>query len=268
MNTETLESYADKIPSIALIKSAIAILVCYLLYKLSVYLLIKGGGSIFRSKKSKSYIKMTKNILRYLFVAFAVMLILQTNGINVNSILAGIGIAGIIIGFAVQDILKDMIKGIDIIADDYFHVGDVISYGNVCGKVISIGLRNTKILELKTMNTVSVSNRIIEQVSVISKQLDIVVPMPYEVPVETAEKAVHDILSRISKLEDTESCEYKGVDELAESSIKYRLRIFSNPENHLQLRRDALRCVLLGLADNNISVPYNQIDVHTVLKEH
>jgi len=263
VDIETLETYADKVSHIAAVNSAVIIILCFIIYKALIYLAVKSGKNVFTSKKSKSYMKMSKNILRYVFIVVAILLVLQANGINVSSMLRGIGIVGIIIGFAVQDVLKDMIKGFDIISDDYFHVGDVVLYKNICGKVISIGLKNTKIQDLKTMNIVSVTNRNIEQVEIVSKQLDIIVPMPYEVSVETAEKAAGDILARISRLEAVEKCEYRGVDELAASSINYRLRLFSNPENHLQLKRDALRCVLLGLEENNISVPYNQIDVHT-----
>ena len=36
-----------------------------------------------------------------------------------------------------------------------------------------------------------------------------------------------------------------------------------NPLLKVQMRRNVIRCVLLGLRENNIQVPYNQIDVHT-----
>ncbi len=267
MNTEKLEEVTGEVTEgiahIDLINSVVIIFICFAIYKVISFLFLKSSGSIFRSKKSKSYIKMTRSVLRYVFTAITVLLLLQVNGVNVTSIFAGIGIMGIIIGFAIQDVLKDMIKGFDIITHDYFHVGDVVSYGNIWGKVLVIGLKTTKIEDLKTMNIVSVSNRNIELVEVVSKQLDIIVPMPYEVSVSDAEKAIDDILSAISKLEHTEKCSYCGVDELGASSVNYRLRIICSPEYRLQLRRDALRCVLSGLEQNGISVPYNQLDIHS-----
>lgn len=52
------------------------------------------------------------------------------------------------------------------------------------------------------------------------------------------------------------------ISELADSSIKYQIKVYCNPIDKIQIRRDSLRCVLLGLDKHNISVPYNQIDVH------
>ena len=50
---------------------------------------------------------------------------------------------------------------------------------------------------------------------------------------------------------------------MSESSIDYLINVKSNPAEKLQIRRDAIRCILLELEKNNISVPYNQLDVHT-----
>ena len=56
----------------------------------------------------------------YLLIIINIFAILQINGINVESILAGAGIIGIIFGFAVQDALKDIIRGMTILTDKYF----------------------------------------------------------------------------------------------------------------------------------------------------
>ena len=70
-------------------------------------------------------------------------------------------------------------------------------------------------------------------------------------------KTVHGKLSK-----DVENCEYRGVNDLSDSSVKYQIKVYCKPINKMQVRRDSLRCVLLGLEKNNISVPYNQLDVH------
>ena len=176
--------------------------------------------------------------------------------------LAGVGIASVIVGFAVQDVLKDIIKGIDIISDKYFQVGDVIRYNEIEGKVINIGIKTTKVETLKNKSIISIANRNIEQVEVVSDLIYINIPMPYEVSVETAETVVNDMISNIAENRNVNECKYKGVNNLGDSSIEYFIEISCKPDFKLQVRRDALRTILLELNRNGIEVPYKQIDVH------
>jgi len=260
---ENLEKLIGEIWQTQLIKSIIVVIMSLILYK-SVTLVFKEKDSskLFGSKKGKTYLKMVKSIIRYIFIIVTVLIILQINGINVGSMLAGVGILGVIIGFAVQDALKDIIKGFDIISDSYYQVGDIIKYGDIEGKVLVVGLKTTKIEDVHSKNIISIANRNIDQVEVVSNMINIIVPMPYEVKVIDAEKAINDILELVNGNENIEKSEYRGVDELAESSIYYHIKVYCNPSLKVQTRRDVLRCILLGLDKNNIQVPYNQIDVH------
>ena len=214
------------------------------------------------NKKSRTYIKMTNSIIRYVFIIITVLVLLQINGVDVSSMLAGVGIASVIIGLAVQDALKDIIRGFNILSDNYFAVGDVITYEGFTGKVLVIGLRTTKIQDIATDNVISIANRNIEQIQVVSNSLYINFPMPYELPVDTAEAVIKEIMQDVKKVNDVQEVTYKGVKELADSSIKYLLKVVCIPERRLQVGRDTLGCILRVLEKNNIQVPYNQIDVH------
>lgn len=222
----------------------------------------RGGFGKLSVKKKATYLKMLKSIIRYVLIVIDVLVVFRIFGINITSMLAGVGIIGIILGFAVQDALKDIIKGIDIIADNYYQVGDVIKYNGIVGKVISIGLKTTKLEDVNTFNMVSISNRNIEQVEVVSNLINIDIPISYDVKLEKAEKVVNEIVEMINEHDGVNKCEYSGVNDLADSSIKYQIKVYCNPINKLQIRRDSLRYVLLGLDKYNLSVPYNQIDIH------
>ena len=222
----------------------------------------RGGLGKLSTKKKATYLKMLKSIIRYVLIVINVLVILKIFGINITSMLAGVGIIGIIIGFAIQDALKDIIKGIDIIADNYYHVGDVIKYGDITGKVLSIGLKTTKLEDVYTFNIVSISNRNIEKVEIVSNLINIDIPISYDVKLVDAEEAVKDIVETIKAHKKVINCEYRGVNDLADSSIKYQIKVYCNPIDKVQIRRDALRYVLVGLDKHHLSVPYNQIDVH------
>ena len=256
----------EYLTKINIINSIIVIIVSFLIYKLIRHFIIKGEKSSSISKrlnsKSKTYLRLFSSILRYVFIILTLLIILQINGIDVSSLLAGVGIAGVIIGLAIQDALKDIIRGFSLISDNYFSVGDIVSYENIVGKVLILGLKSTKIQDIATDNIISIANRNIEQIEIISTSLYLKFPMPYEIPVDTAESVISEITEEIKNVNDVDEIIYKGISELADSSILYLLKITCPPDKRLQVRRDSLRCILKTFEKHNINVPYNQLDIH------
>lgn len=260
---ENIKNLLNNEISIRFIHSIIILLISLLLYKQISYILNKNTDKNHNNNnKGKSFIKPIKKIIRNIFMFVTFFLILQVNGININSILTGVGILGVIFGLAIQDWLKDIIRGTSILSEEYFHVGDIVKYKNIEGKVLELGLKTTKIKDLATSNIVSIANRNIEEIEVVSNFIYVRIPIPYEITIEKAEKAIQDIIELVKHNNHIHNCTYKGVAELADSSIQYLLEVDCNQQFKLQVRRDTLRSILLGLAKNNIEVPFTQIDIH------
>ncbi|MBR3134653.1 MAG: mechanosensitive ion channel family protein [Clostridia bacterium] len=261
---ENFKNYTAQFFSNKLIQSLIVIIVSFLIYHLIKHFLLgKKTLNNKMNKKSKTYVKMLVSILRYTFIIVTSLVILQINGIDVSSMLAGVGIVSVIVGLAIQDALKDIIRGISILSDDYFKVGDVVQYGDVEAKVLELGLKTTKIKDIRTLNIISISNRNIEQIQVVSHSNDIVIPFPYETDIEKADTIISDIIEDIKKLEKIEDSFSKGICELAPSSLNYMINITCKPEDKPQTIRDALKLIVIGLRKHNIEIPFQQIDIHT-----
>ena len=260
---DKINDLISKLEYSKVITSVIVVILSIILYKSLIFFISKGEEkSLFSGKKSKTYVRLTRSIIRYVFIIITVLILLQVNGINVSSLLAGVGILGVVIGLAIQDWLKDIIRGSSILSDNYFQVGDVVKFGEIEGKVLVIGLKTTKIQDLKTNNVISIANRNIEQIEVVSNVIFVTIPMPYDVKVQRAEKAIDDILELVKKCNDVEGVRYVGVTELGDSAIDYLIEVTLDPHKKRQVRRDTLRCILLGLEKNNIEVPFKQIDIH------
>lgn len=214
------------------------------------------------SNKSETYLKMITSIIRYIFLILTVLIILQINNVNVSSMLAGLGIVSVVIGLAIQDALKDIIRGISILSDDYFSVGDIVKYDTYEGKVLVIGLKTTKIQSIIDQNIISIANRNIEKIEVVSKQLDIEVPLSYELSKKDAEKVISIIVEKLKEKKEIEKCEYRGINKIDESSLNYLIRIWCNQETKPQTRRNSICLIIDTLEEHNIEIPYNQIDIH------
>jgi small-conductance mechanosensitive channel len=84
----------------------------------------------------------------YGVAALGLILALQQVGFNVTAFLAGLGIAGFAIGFALQDVSKNFVAGLLMLVQQPFSLGETIEVSGFTGNVISIDLRSTQIRTL------------------------------------------------------------------------------------------------------------------------
>ena len=93
--------------------------------------------------------RMTINVIaiaaRVVLWAIVLLLILDNLGINVTALVTGLGIGGIAIALAVQNILGDLFAALSIVLDKPFVVGDAINVGDAAGSVEHIGLKSTRL---------------------------------------------------------------------------------------------------------------------------
>ncbi|MBR3198650.1 MAG: mechanosensitive ion channel family protein [Bacilli bacterium] len=248
-----------------IISSIIVIIISFIIYRLIKNIIFEkasnGKIKFMISSKSETYLKLVSSIIKYIFIIVTALVVLQINNVNVSGMLAGVGIVSVVLGLAVQDALKDIIRGFSILSDDYFSVGDVIKYNDVEGKVLVIGLKTTKVKSIINQNVVSIANRNIEKVEVVSSQLDIEVPLSYELSKKDAEKVILECVDNINK-EDEIEASYKGINKLDSSSINYLIRIRCNPAIKPQIKRDSIGIIVDTLEKYNIEIPYTQIDIH------
>jgi small-conductance mechanosensitive channel len=109
-------------------------------------------------KTSESMINVMKFIVKILIWTFALLMILYNFGIQITPLIAGLGVGGIAIGLALQNILSDLFSAFAIYFDKPFEEGDFIIVGNDMGVVKYIGIKSTRIQALGGQELV-VSNR-------------------------------------------------------------------------------------------------------------
>ncbi|MBQ7642339.1 MAG: mechanosensitive ion channel [Clostridia bacterium] len=99
-------------------------------------------------KLSKAVIDLLGNLVKWLMIIVVACLVLTLFNVNATAILAGLGIAALIIGLALTSLIEDIVAGFFIIAEKTFDVGDIVVVDGFRGTVISIGIRSTKIADI------------------------------------------------------------------------------------------------------------------------
>jgi len=109
---------------------------------------IKGESKEGIKKRRDTLVGVLTGVGRAFIVVVAVMMILDEAGVPIASVLVGLGIAGLAIGFGAQYLIRDLIAGMFIIMENQYRVGDVARVADVAGLVEEVTLRKTVLRDL------------------------------------------------------------------------------------------------------------------------
>ena len=112
----------------SLISAATTIVIAIVLYQAIRIPLSKLKRTNVKISNGKTtYFSFIGSFVRVIYISVVILVLLHNFGVDVSNLLAGIGIASVAIGLAVQDTLKDIIRGISILSEDYFKIGDYVT---------------------------------------------------------------------------------------------------------------------------------------------
>lgn len=220
-----------------------------------------------KTSKGKSLHSMISSITIYAVMLVGIIWCLSAIGVNLSTIFASIGIVALIIGFAAESLIEDVITGVFLVFEDEFNVGDIIEFGGFRGTVISIGVRVTCIQDMGG-NVKVVNNSDIRDVLNRSKAMSyavVDVPVSYAADLEATEVVIKKILVDIQKLYPevfTEALNYSGVQEFGESSVNLRVTAHVVEADIYKAQRLMRREIKIGFDKNGVEIPFNQIVVH------
>ncbi|MCD6473229.1 mechanosensitive ion channel family protein [Candidatus Aerophobetes bacterium] len=150
-----------EITSKAVISIVLAIS-CYLIaifFNLIIKAWINRKKAIVGKARNESLVIISRKILNLIIFILLITFILSLWGVKVTGLVASLGIAGLIIGLALQNTLANIFGGIALIVDGSFKIGDFIELENgESGKIIDVGLRSTRIESFDKGNEIIVPN--------------------------------------------------------------------------------------------------------------
>ena len=196
------------------------------------------------------------------------LMILTLFGITTASVIALLGSAGLTLGLALQGSLANFAGGVPILLLRPFHVEDYIvsSATGHEGIVKEISTFYTRI-QTADNQTVMIPNGKLADGAIVNvtgqqtRRMDIVVGIAYSADLLKAKKLLSDLVEKETrKLSDQPVNIF--VSNLAESSVELGCRFWVKSEDYWQTRWDILEAVKLLFDENDIEIPFPQVDVH------
>ncbi len=102
-------------------------------------------------------------VARIVLWVLLLLLILENLGINVTALLTGLGVGGVAVALAVQNILGDLFASMSIVLDKPFVIGDVIQVGSDVGIVEKVGLKTTRVKSLSGEQLIYSNSELLKQ---------------------------------------------------------------------------------------------------------
>jgi len=180
-------------------------------------------------------LKFLKFIARFILWIIVLLLILDNLGFNITGLVAGLGIGGIAVALAVQNILGDLLASLSIILDKPFVIGDFIEVDSLSGTVEYIGLKTTRLRSISGEQLIFSNNdllksRIRNYRRMAERRVVFGLGIDYRTPPEKLQEINMIITGIIGKMENVrfDRVHFK---EYGDSSLKYEVVFFvTNPD--------------------------------------
>ena len=228
--------------------------------------LINKGLDASKVRVSHLLRRMIVSTGRNLTVLIGILIALAQVGISLGPLLAGLGIAGFIVGFAMQDALSNFASGMLILFYRPFDVGDTVDAGGVFGKVRSMSLVNTTIMTFDNQMLIIPNNLVWQSViknvtAQRTRRVDLTFGISYADDVEKAEQVFREVVDEHEKcLKEPEPLIH--LHELADSSVNFIVRPWVKTDDYWDVYWDLMKIIKLRLDKEGISIPFPQRDVH------
>ena len=205
------------------------------------------------------------NVIKYSVVVIIILAILANFGVNVKSIVAGLGITTAILGLAFQDLAKDLIAGISIITENQFEVGDIVEYDGFMGEVVFLGLKTTRIKDYRGAVKIIANHKLDTIINYsLNNYLAIIdLRISYSENPDKVTRALEEIKQELKgKIPNaTGEIQVWGLDDFEDSNMRYRVVVETKSQEHYEAQRILRSEFKKRLDERNIKVTCQQIEV-------
>ena len=221
-----------------------------------------------RRKRAQTLGATFRRFLSALVWSTAVLVILRELDVDITPVLTGAGIIGLAVGFGAQTLVKDIISGIFVIAEDQVRVGDIAIVNGVEGTVEEINLRTIVLRNIEGV-VYTISNGDIRTLANRSKDFAyyvITLGIDYDDDSDAAVEAAKEAGAELEKdpafgPSILEPLEVLGMEDFNATQVTLRFRIKTLPHKQWEVGRELRRRIKRGLTARGIKLPGQKLEV-------
>ena len=254
-----------------LIFAVLVLILGLIVTRVSVSLVSKGLDKVKASKKNSlddTVVKFVKQVVKIALYILLATIVLSILGIPSSSIVAVIGTAGVAIGLALQGSLSNVAGGFVLMVTKPFKIGDYIAVSGAEGTVEQISILHTQLVTASNQavfipNGTAVGATIINNSAKDKRRVDLTFSISYEDDFAKAQAVIMQVLKSQPKVL-ADPAPLVRMSEHAASAIIIAVRPWCKTADYWDVYFDTTEKVRAAFIENNISIPFDQLDVHVV----
>ncbi len=241
--------------------------------KFLIVLFVRFMKKMTHAKKSRISPLMSTFIIKVVRVVvwlFALLIGLQVWGINMGPVIAGLGITGVVLGFALQETISNLFSGFLLALNNPFDIGDYVIIGSVEGTVeqmdaVSITLKTGDKKKITMANKLVLDGAIVNVSASETRRLDMTVSVAYGSDLDQVREVISSLLSSYSDVLD-EPAPVIEVSKLNNSSVDFIVRPWVRNSDYWAVNWRFQKDIYDMLNKAHIEIPYNKLDVNLISK--
>ena len=209
-----------------------------------------------------------RSVVRIALWFLLVLVVADSLGIPVASMIALLSVAGLAVSLALQNTLSNLAGGITLLASKPFTVGDYVEIGSVSGTVSLVGLAYTTLVtvenkEIYIPNSQLSSATIINYTRLGRRRMEITVSASYDAPTEAVKAALSEAVAQFPQILPDPAPEIR-LSGYGASGIDYLLRAWTSSGDYWDVYYRLLEAIRPAFARHGVEMPYSQLDVHLI----
>ena len=227
------------------------------------------GELVERSQRARTLLPLARNALRVVVGVIAMLMILSEIGLDIAPVLAGVGVAGLAIGFGAQTLVKDIITGLFILLEDSVAVGDVVTAGGHTGTVEAMTIRTIRLRDLQGhVHTVPFSG--VDTISNMTKEFSyylIDMGVAYREDYDEVVEVMREVGAELQQDPEfgpnmLEPLEIMGLNSFGDSAVIVRARLKTRPLTQWSTGREYNRRLKAAFDERGIEIPFPHTQIY------
>ncbi len=222
------------------------------------------------SKKHEKFTTLmcqfTTKVISVIVWICAIIGVLSIFGINMKPVIAGLGVTGVVLGFALQESIASLFSGMMLAINNPFRIGDYVEIGSTAGTIRSMDVMSIT-LTTPDNKKITMANKLVWG-SVITnysyttrRRVDMIVPVAYGSDYQKAVTLIKNLLLSYPETL-TDPLPTVEVSKLDDSSVNIIARPWVLPGDYWTVNWRFQSDILRVLKENNIEIPYRKIDIN------
>ncbi len=242
--------------------AAVLLIICCIAMKILMRLL---RGMLNRSTLSENLRLFFEKTLRFVLYFITVLIVADSLGIPVTSLLAVFSLLGLALSLSLQNLLGNLISGVVLLFNRPFEVGDYIEINGIAGTVKRVDLVHTLLNSIDNKliyipNSDVLSSTITNYSGENTRRVDVSFFASYDVPVETVQTAIRDCAASISDVLESPAPEIV-VSAFKESNVEYTARLWVKDGTVITVRDLMNERILTYFHKHGVTFSYPRITV-------